>query len=83
MLQIFFGSVRVNVKVLENKVDRGVRTGVEMVPRDYSGTQWKEKWKKKVQGDIGSVNILLSMGSYLENTVNTVIGDTENTVIDK
>ena len=33
----------VNVKVLENKVDGGVRTGVEMVPRDYSGTQWKEK----------------------------------------
>ena len=26
----------VNVKVLQNKVDRGVRTGVEMVRRDYS-----------------------------------------------
>ena len=33
----------VNVKVLEKKVDGGVRTGVEMVPRDYCGTQWKKK----------------------------------------
>ena len=32
-----------NVKVLENKVGGEVRTGVERVPRDYSGTQWKEK----------------------------------------
>ena len=33
----------VNVKGLENEVDGGVKTGVEMVPRDYSGTQWEEK----------------------------------------
>ena len=33
----------VNVEVLENKVRGGVRTGVEMLPRDYSGTQLKEK----------------------------------------
>ena len=33
----------VNVKVLEKKVDGGVRTGVEMVPRDYRGAQWKKK----------------------------------------
>ena len=26
---------------------------------------------------------MMPMGSYLENTVNTVIGNTENTVIEK
>ena len=84
----------VNVKVLEKKVDGGVRTGVKMVPRDYRGTQWKEKWKGKLGVSLGikllvtgkyseekwengvegaSLNGMMPMGSYLENTVNTVI----------
>ena len=37
----------VNVKVLQNKVDRGVRTGVEMVPRDYSTWNTVEEEVKK------------------------------------
>ena len=43
----------------------------------------QEKWENGVEG--GSVNKMMLMGSYPENTVieNAVIGNTENTVIEK
>ena len=48
-----------------------------LVTSNYS----EEKGENGVEG--GSVNGMMPMGSYLENTVNTVIWNTENRVIEK
>ena len=52
-------------RVLGNKVEARVRTRVKMALGEYNGTGSKNK----VGREVGSVNIILSMGRYLVDTV--------------